>query len=77
MCVLERESTDESSCVCHMGYSCQCDIYICASFSLSVNSLRYSVCLGPANSLHIDQVGMQKSEEGGGMVGEGRREDGR
>ena len=60
-----------SSHVCHMGYSCQCDIYVYAS--ISVNSAGYSVCLSPANSLRTDQVGTQQSEREGRMVGEGIR----
>lgn len=74
-CVCVRESAYASTCVCHMGYSCQCDIYVCAS--LSVNSLGYSVCLSPANSLHIDQVGMQNlREEEGWWEGERGRKGG-
>lgn len=76
----ETESVCTSTCVCHMGYSCQCDIHVCASLSLCrslslcVNSLGYSVCLNPAKSLRIDQVGMQNLR-GGGIVGEGKREE--
>lgn len=63
----ERESVCTSTCVCHMGYSCQCDIHVCASLSLSVNSLGYSVRLNPAKSLRIDQVGMQNLREEVGL----------
>lgn len=69
----ERESVCTSTCVCQMGYSCQCDIHVCASLSLClslslcVNSLGYSVCLNPAKSLRIDQVGMQNLREEVGL----------
>lgn len=45
---------------------------------LSVNSLGYSVCLSPANSLHTDQVGMQnfREEEGWWERERGRKGDG-